>query len=99
MVFDADSVSGEELQLNADYPGVRVRFVGRLGTARVPMQLDVNFTDAVEPPAIEIDYPTLLDMPHPKLLAYSYPTLIAEKLQAIVFLDRLNSRMKDFYDI
>jgi hypothetical protein len=43
--------------------------------------------------------PVLLDLPAPRLRAYRPQTVIAEKFQAMVFLGRANSRMKDFYDI
>lgn len=46
-----------------------------------------------------LDYPTLLPMPAPRILAYPMNAVVAEKLEAIVSLGMLNSRMKDFYDI
>src|SRR6185437_13849890 len=41
----------------------------------------------------------ILDFPAPVLLGYSRETAIAEKLQALVQLRMLNSRMKDYYDL
>jgi hypothetical protein len=99
MRYDPGSVRGEVIQSQAEYEGVRLRFAGYLGTARVHMQIDVGFSDTLVPPAITVDYPTLLDMPAPRLRAYTYETLIAEKLQAMIFLGPINSRMKDFFDI
>lgn len=46
-----------------------------------------------------LDYPSMLDFPAPRLRAYARETVIAEKFQAMVMLGRVNSRMKDFYDI
>ena len=46
-----------------------------------------------------LDYPTLLPMPAPRVRAYPMNAVVAEKLEAIVSLGMLNSRMKDFYDI
>jgi hypothetical protein len=46
-----------------------------------------------------IDYPTILDFPAPSLRSYPPETVIAEKVETMIFLGRLNSRMKDFYDI
>lgn len=51
------------------------------------------------PAPIWIDYPVLLDQPAPHLLAYTPENAIAEKYQAMVELDKANSRMKDFHDI
>jgi hypothetical protein len=78
---------------------VRVRVVGLLGKARVVMQLDVGFGDVVTPGAQDITYPTLLDFPAPALAGYPRETVIAEKFHAMVYLNSLNSRMKDFYDV
>ena len=41
----------------------------------------------------------MLNSPAPRLLCYSRESTIAEKLEAMVKLGVLNSRMKDFYDI
>jgi len=59
----------------------------------------VGFGDAVTPQAIEIDFPTLLDLPAPHIRAYPPETVVAEKLQAMVALGMQNSRMRDFYDL
>lgn len=99
LLFDAGTVSGERIAEAAEYEGVRVRFQGTLGVARVPMQLDVGFGDIVIPPVARTNYPTLLDLPAPQLLAYSKESAVAEKCEAMVKLGELNSRMKDFFDI
>ena len=82
-----------------EYGGFRVRFTAELGQARIPLQADIGFGDAVTPAASEVDYPTLLDHPSPRLRAYNKETMIAEKLQAMAALGMLNSRMKDFHDV
>ncbi len=89
----------ERVKADADYQGVRVRFIGLLGRARVTMQLDVGFDDVITPGAVDITYPALLDVPAPTLLGYPRETVIAEEFQAMVHLRTLNSRMKDFYDV
>ena len=97
--FDDKSVAGQQIAEDADYEGVRVRFRGNLGNARITMQVDVGFGDAVVPGPAEVNYPTLLDLPAPHLLGYSRESTIAEKFEAMVKLGILNSRMKDFFDI
>jgi hypothetical protein len=47
--FNADTVMGARIAEEAEYEGVRVRFRGHLGTARVSMQIDVGFGDTVVP--------------------------------------------------
>ncbi|MDO8732689.1 MAG: nucleotidyl transferase AbiEii/AbiGii toxin family protein, partial [Actinomycetota bacterium] len=47
-----------------------------------------------------VTFPVLLDdMPPPLLGAYPKATVIAEKLEAIVDLGRVNSRLKDYFDL
>jgi hypothetical protein len=65
----------------------------------VRIVIDIGFGDAIEPDAIELDLPVLLDLPAPRLRAYPRETVVAEKFQAMVALGRANSRMKDLYDI
>jgi predicted nucleotidyltransferase component of viral defense system len=97
--FDQDSVQGQRIAEETEYEGVRVRFRGNLGTARVTMQTDVGFGDAVVPGPVTADYPTLLDLPAPRIRAYTRESLIAEKLHTMVRRGLLNSRMRDFFDI
>jgi len=47
--FAAETVVGEQIIEAADYEGVRVRFAAYLGTARIPMQVDIDFGDPVAP--------------------------------------------------
>ncbi len=99
LVFDLDSIKANRIKEDADYEGVRVRFIGTLDNARVHMQIDVGFDDIVHPEPIETEFPTILDSPVPRLLCYSRESAIAEKFEAMLKLGQLNSRMKDFYDI
>ena len=99
MIFDPDTVQATRIKEDADYEGVRVRFIGHLGKARVAMQIDVGFGDVVTPDAQSIVYPTLLDFPYAELLGYPRETVVAEKFHAMVYLGTTNSRMKDFYDV
>ena len=47
MQFDSDSVNVVETRKEANYDGLRVKFIGTLGKARCSMQLDVGYGDAV----------------------------------------------------
>jgi predicted nucleotidyltransferase component of viral defense system len=99
LTFDDKSIVAERITEDADYHGVRVRFIGKLDTARINMQLDIGFGDIVVPGPQRISLPSLLDFPAPDLQGYSIESAIAEKFEAMVKLGELNSRMKDFYDI
>ncbi len=99
LVFDSTSVQGEQIAGEAEYEGVRVRFQGNLGTARVSMQIDVGFGDAVVPGPVTTDYPTILDLPTPRIRGYTRESVIAEKFHTMVRRGLLNSRMRDFFDV
>ena len=99
LTFDPESVAAERIKEDADYEGVRIRFRAFLGRARVTMQIDVGFGDVVHPGVAETEYPTLLDFPSPVLRSYPPETVIAEKVEAMLHLGELNSRMKDFFDV
>lgn len=99
LTFDTDSVTTERIAEDALYDGVRSSFRGNLGNARIAMQIDLGFSDVITPGPVDLIYPTLLDQSAPKLLAYNRETAIAEKLEAMVKLGELNSRMKDFFDV
>jgi len=99
LVFDSESIRTERITEDADYEGIRVRFSGFLGTARINMQIDIGFGDIVYPEPEKAELPCMLDFPAPSLLCYSRESAIAEKFEAMVKLGHLNSRMKDFYDI
>jgi predicted nucleotidyltransferase component of viral defense system len=95
--FDPTLVKVAPIREDQEYGGVRVTFVARLGSAKVPLQ--VGFGDAVTPGAQEIEFPALLDFPSPRLRAYPRETVAAEKIEAFVKLGLANTRMKDFYDL
>jgi predicted nucleotidyltransferase component of viral defense system len=98
--FLPDTVMGAAIREEAIYDGIRITLEGRLGVARIPLQVDVGFGDAVNPAPVETSYPVLLaDMPNPRLRVYARETAIAEKVEAMDTLGLGNSRMKDFFDI
>ena len=99
LTFDPASIQSERITEDADYDGIRIRFRGALGTARINMQIDIGFGDIVYPGPERAELPCMLDAPAPSLLCYSRESAIAEKFEAMVSLGELNSRMKDFYDI
>jgi len=98
--YDVDSLEGGRIVEDADYGGIRLAFRAYLGRARARMQLDIGFGDVVVPGPETVEYPTLLSgLKPPKLRVYSRESVVAEKLEAMVKLGKLNSRMKDFYDV
>ena len=99
LVFDSASVEGTKIKEDDEYDGVRLKLLADLAGARIPMQIDIGFGDAVYPEPELASFPVLLPMEAPLIRAYPREASIAEKFQAMVLLDIRNSRMKDFYDI
>ncbi|MEX2205249.1 MAG: nucleotidyl transferase AbiEii/AbiGii toxin family protein [Myxococcota bacterium] len=100
MSYDRATVTTTEIREEANYGGLRVKLRGRLGKADSAVQLDVGYGDAVTPAALEVELPRLLDdQPAARLRAYPRETVVAEKLEAIVKLGMINSRMKDYFDL
>jgi hypothetical protein len=99
VVFDPASIRIEDIRDQQEFGGLRVRLRGSLGRARLALQVDIGFGDAITPGREEQDYPTLLGHPAPRLWAYPRETFVAEKFEAMVRLGRPNSRVKDFWDV
>jgi hypothetical protein len=97
--YVTDTADGEQIRDADGYAGVRVRLEARLAGARIPVQVDVGFGDAVVPEPTREVIAALLDQEPPCVLVYPREAVIAEKLEAMVSLGVTNSRMKDFYDV
>ena len=96
----SETVKAVETRKEADYAGARVTVMATLEQARIPLQIDIGFGDLVTPAAEQINYPVLLDdLSPPRLGAYPVYTVVAEKLQAIVSLGMVNTRLKDYFDL
>jgi len=59
VIFDVVGLKASIISDDREYSGVRVRTAALIAGARVPIQVDIGFGDAVTPQPIEIDYPTL----------------------------------------
>lgn len=99
LVYDGTTLRVGPIRIDQEYEGLRATFVARLGSARIALQVDVGFGDALAPPPEEVELPTLLDQPRPRLRAYRREHVIAEKFHAMVTLGLLNTRMKDYFDV
>lgn len=85
---DAGHTGGGQVQVEAELAG-----------ARIALQIDLGFGDAMSPAPELVTFPTLLDFSAPRILAYSRYTVVAEKFEAMATLGIANSRMKDFFDV
>lgn len=100
IVFNGDSVTADTIKKDDGYTGARVELFAKLSNAKIKIQVDIGFGDAVTPGPIESSYPVLIkDLPQPKIRTYPIYTVIAEKLHAIALLGIANSRLKDYLDL
>ena len=99
LAFDPGSVRVVAIRESNEYGGQRVALAAELDGARMRVQVDVGFGDAVEPGPVEVVLPTLLDLPPARLMAYPVEVSVAEKFEAVVRLGLVNGRLKDYFDL
>ncbi|MEJ2051610.1 MAG: nucleotidyl transferase AbiEii/AbiGii toxin family protein, partial [Calditrichota bacterium] len=97
--FDTESIQAEFIREEQEYGGIRIKLYTYLASARIRLQVDVGYGDAIVPKPQKIIYPTLLELPAPYLRAYQPETVIAEKFQFMAEKGIANSRMKDYCDV
>ncbi|APO56890.1 nucleotidyl transferase AbiEii/AbiGii toxin family protein [Bradyrhizobium diazoefficiens] len=100
IIFDPSTLQVEAVREEEKYQGVRLSLRGRLGTAVIPVQVDIGFGDSVHPAPSRNNFPSLLpDLPAADVLMYPPETVIAEKFEAMIRFGEANGRIKDFHDI
>jgi hypothetical protein len=100
IAFELESIRGSAIRKEAGYSGVRIDLQAKLDGARIALQVDIGFGDAVTPAPESVNYPVLLDdLPAPQLRAYPKYTVVAEKFHAVCLLGMANTRMKDYFDL
>jgi predicted nucleotidyltransferase component of viral defense system len=100
VMFDIKTLRIIETQIDANRHGIRAKFIGSLGKMKIPMQVDIGFSDEISSPPIKIVYPTLLQgLGKPQLKGYPPEAIISEKFHAMIRFGELNSRWKDYFDI
>lgn len=100
IAFDPASVKGSVIRKEAGYGGVRIDLRAKLDGARIALQVDIGFGDAVTPAPETVSYPVLLeDLPAPQLRSSPKYTVVAEKFHAVCLLGMANTRMKDYFDL
>ena len=99
VTFDVDSLDVSDIAEDAEYHGVRCSLLAHIGQAEIQTKIDIGFSDDVYPEPALMEFPSLLGMEPPRLLGYPIEAVIAEKYEAMISLEMMNSRFKDFYDI
>ena len=100
LVFDRQSILVEETQIDAHYQGIRIKLTVLLERIRIPVQIDIGFSDEITSKAESIEYPNILpNLETVHMKGYPKETVVAEKFHAMIRHADANSRMKDYYDL
>nr|WP_309239195.1 nucleotidyl transferase AbiEii/AbiGii toxin family protein [Ensifer canadensis] len=55
VVFDVDALEAAPIREEVKYGGIRVRTTATIAGARIPIQVDIGFGDAITPGPVEIE--------------------------------------------
>ncbi len=83
LVFAPETLQASRIRDDQEYEGVRVALTATLGNARIPLQVDVGFGDAVFPEPIEVSVAGLIGFSEARLTAYPKEAVVSEKLHAM----------------
>lgn len=90
----------EPIAVTKEYAGIGASLVARIKNTKTPFSIDFGVGDVIVPKQEKRQIPTQLSgFVSPTVNTYSLETTIAEKLDAILSLMEISSRMKDYYDI
>ena len=98
--FDFNTFSVVKDATHNSISGVKVRINAHLGSAKIPVHIDIGMQNVITPHVNEITLPKLL-VEDEDITIYVYPieTSIAEKFRAMCTFGADNTRLKDYYDI
>lgn len=100
IIFDLKSISVEDTQMDADYEGVRIKFTASIERSKIPIQIDIGFSDEITAKAEMIEYPSILpNFKKVRIQGYPKESVVAEKFHSMIHHAELNSRLKDYYDL
>jgi hypothetical protein len=96
--LDLGSLDVQTIREAADYPGLRMRVHGTVGTARVVVAWDISTGDPVVPVPKMVSIPRVLGVPI-EMLGYAPETSVAEKGVTILERGITSTRWRDYVDI
>lgn len=100
IAFDPASVRASLVREDARHHGIRLTMMARLDGARCRVRVNVSFGDRVTPAANDAEFPAALpELGAARVRAYPAETVVAEKLDAIAWFGRANSRVQDYFDL
>ena len=87
-IREEDLYSGYNVNLKADFDGLKIN-----------LMIDITTGDVITYKEVEFNYNTLFDNDTINIMTYNYETIIAEKFESIISRNIDNTRMKDYYDL
>ena len=87
-IREEDLYSGYNVNLKADFDGLKIN-----------LMIDITTGDVITYKEVEFNYTTLFDNDTINIMTYNYETIIAEKFESIISRNIDNTRMKDYYDL
>lgn len=95
--YDTATILIDQIRDDANYPGLRIRLLSNIHSARVRVQIDLNVGDPVA--GIEHCFDPMLDGEPINVIAYPIEAVLAEKLATMMTLGDTNTRDRDFADV
>lgn len=89
----------EKIMSNMDYPGIRIHIDSMIENMIIPILIDISIENEIIVGYEEYYYKLMLEERTIQLYSYSLEKILAEKLQTIMVIELLNTRMRDYYDI
>lgn len=87
-IREEDLYSGYNVNLKADFDGLKIN-----------LMIDITTGDVITYKEVEFNYTTLFDNDTINIMTYNYETIIAEKFESIISRNIDNTKMKDYYDL
>jgi hypothetical protein len=97
IAYDPSNITIAQIRDDADYPGLRVRLLAHIHTARVRVQIDLSIGDPVAGVQHRFD-PMLAGAPI-DVIAYPIEAVLAEKIATMMTLGDANTRERDYADV
>lgn len=89
----------KDIRLEKKYPGFKIHLLAYLDDLRTHLMIDITTGDVITLKEIDYKYNTIFDNETINIMSYNIETIIAEKFEAIISRNVINSRMKDCYDL
>ncbi|MFJ7953959.1 nucleotidyl transferase AbiEii/AbiGii toxin family protein [Lysinibacillus sp. NPDC096418] len=96
---DGVSFNLDELKITAKKEEVHIVIPVIFDQRKTYIEIQVSYRDNHILAPKTVTMPTLLDMESPKILGSSTETILAERFDAMIRLEDIENRMKDFYEV